>query len=118
MPLELLKLFIDRPTGWDYLCFLVARCGAARTVSEVPHEALISLFRDKDTEADRAVLRRLQGYHNEIMRATGGRLNASLIEKGTFPSEGRGRPRKRWALRVGPSKTLLPKMLPYSTRSK
>ena len=29
VPLELLKLFIDRPTGWDYLCFLAARCGPA-----------------------------------------------------------------------------------------
>ena len=109
IPLELLKLFIDRPTGWDYLCFLIARCGAAKTISEVPHEALISLFRDTEAEADREIIRRLKGYHREIMLATGGRLQAELLERGTFPSQGRGRPRKRWALRVGPSKSLLPR---------
>ena len=108
VPLELLKHFIDRPTGWDYLCFLVARCGAARTVSEVPHEALIPLFRDKEGEADRAIIRRLKAYHKEIMSATDGRLQAELIEKGHFPTSGRGRPRKRWVLRVGPSKQLFP----------
>lgn len=107
IPLELLKLFIDRPTGWDYLCFLIARCGAAKTVSEVPHEALMSLFRDTEAEADREIIRRLQGYHREIMLATGGRLQAELVERGTFPPQGRGRPKKRWALRVGPSQSLL-----------
>jgi len=107
VPLELLKLFIDRPTGWDYLCFLVARCGAAKRPSEVPHEALMSLFRDSDVEADRAVIRRLLAYHREIMLATGGRLNADLVEKGHFPTTGRGRPKKRWVLKVRPSKSLL-----------
>ena len=106
VPLELLKLFIDRPTGWDYLCFLVARCGAARRPSEVPHEALMSLFRDRDSERDRDIIRRLKSYHSEIMLATDGRLNAELVERGHFPTEGRGRPRKRWALKVGPSRSL------------
>ncbi len=104
VPLELLKLFMDRPIGWDYLCFLIARCGAARTVSEVPHEALMSLFRDREGDRDRDIIRRLKSYHNEIMEATGGRLEAKLLEKGTFPPGGPGRPRKRWALRVGPSR--------------
>ena len=105
MPLELLKLFIDRPTGWDYLCFLAARCGAARTSSKVPHEALISLFRDTERQDDRRIIRGLQRYHSEIMRATGGRLNADLVEDGFFESTG-GRPRKRWALVVRPSRSL------------
>ncbi len=105
VPLELLKLFIDRPTGWDYLCFLAARCGAARTSSRVPHEALMSLFRDTERQDDRRIIRSLQRYHSEIQRATGGRLNAELVEDGVFPSSG-GRPKKRWALIVRPSQSL------------
>ena len=105
VPLELLKLFIDRPTGWDYLCFLVARCGAAKRSSKVPHEALISLFRDTERQTDRDIIRALQRYHTEIRRATGDRLNAELIEDGTFPSSG-GRPKKRWALVIRPSQSL------------
>ena len=105
VPLELLKLFIDKPTGWDYLCFLAARCGAARTSSKVPHEALISLFRDTEQQDDRNLIRGLQRYHNEILRATGGRLNADLVEDEAFPSSG-GRPKKRWALIVRPSQSL------------
>ena len=105
VPLELLKLFIDRPTGWDYLCFLVARCGAAKRSSKVPHEALISLFRDTERQTDRDIIRALQRYHTEILRATGGRLNAELVEDGAFPSSG-GRPKKRWALIVRPSQSL------------
>lgn len=115
VPLELLKLFVDRPIGWDYLCFLVARCGAAQTTSEVPHEALIALFRDNPRDRDRDIIRRLQSYHREIVEATKGRgrLNASLVEKGFFPSTG-GRPRKRWALRVAPSTSLFGKVLGYT----
>ena len=105
VPIELLKLFIDKPTGWDYLCFLAARCGAARTVSKVPHEALVSLFRDTEQQDDRNIIRGLRRYHNEILRATGGRLNADLVEDGAFPSSG-GRPKKRWALVVRPGQSL------------
>ncbi len=105
VPLELLKLFLDKPTGWDYLCFLAARCGAAKTTSKVPHEALMSLFRDTARQSDRSIIRGLQRYHHEILRATGGRLNAELVEDGAFPSSG-GRPKKRWALIVRPSQSL------------
>jgi len=105
VPLELLKLFLDRPTGWDYLCFLVARCGSAKRSSKIPHEALIALFRDTERQADRDIIRRLQRYHREIMKATGGRLNAELVEDGSFESTG-GRQRKKWTLVVKPSKSL------------
>jgi hypothetical protein len=107
MPLELLQLFTDRPTGWDYACFLLARCGAARTASQVPHEAIVSLFKDSGKESDRHVVRRLQGYHEEIMAATGDRLTAEWVEVEPLQSGGRGRPKKRWALKVGPSKSVL-----------
>ena len=105
VPIGLLKLFIDKPTGWDYLCFLAARCGAARRTSKVPHEALVSLFRDTTRQNDRQIIHALQRYHGEIQRATGGRLNAELIEDGTFSSSG-GRPKKRWALVIRPSQSL------------
>jgi len=105
VPLELLKLFINKPTGWDYLCFLTARCGAAQRSSKVPHEALVSLFRDTERQSDRDIIRALRRYHREILRATGGRLNAELVEDGVFPSSG-GRPKKRWALIVRPSQSL------------
>ena len=106
VPLELLKLFLDKPTGWDYLCFLTARCGAAQRSSKIPHEALMSLFRDTERQSDRRIIRNLLQYHREIHYATGGRLNAELVEDGYFPAEGRGRRRKRWALVVRPSKSL------------
>ncbi len=105
VPLDLIRIFTDRPVGWDYLMFLVARCGAARSESVVDHDDLLSLFRD-GTEPDRKVFHRLSKYHDEIMRATGGRLNCALIQIGTVAG-GRGRPRVRWALRVGPSRPLV-----------
>ncbi len=106
LPLELLKLYLDKPTGWDYLCFLTARCGSAMRSSRIPHEALISLFRDTDGQTDRRIIKNLQRYHLEIQKATGGRLNAEIVEDGHFPTTGAGRPRKRWALVVKPSKSL------------
>ena len=66
---------------------------------------LMSLFRDTARQSDRSIIRGLQRYHHEILRATGGRLNAELVEDGAFPSSG-GRPKKRWALIVRPSQSL------------
>ena len=106
VPLALLKLFLDRPIGWDYLMFLVARCGRARSETVVDHEVLMGLFKDSPKEPDRNALRRLQQYHKEIMLATNHHLNATLEPIGFFPSTG-GRPRKRWGLRVGPSKQIV-----------
>lgn len=105
VPLELLRLFVDRPIGWDYLCFLVSRCGRARSHSVIHHDVLMGLFKDSK-EPDRQVIARLKKYHREIMLATGGRLKAEIVELGYLPSTG-GRPKKRWGLRVGPSKTIV-----------
>lgn len=116
VPLELLRLFIDRPTGWDYACFLVARCGSALSASTVPHEALMSLFKDSPDEPDRAVIWRLKRYHDEIDRATGGRLGAELLEDDPLPHSGRGRPSKRWMLKVSPGGSVLGKVLNVSSR--
>jgi len=109
MPLDLLKLFIDRPTGWDYACFLVARCGSARTSSVVPHEAIISLFKDNPKDNDRRIIPRLKRYHEEIRLATGGRLNAEFFEDTPLRNPKGGRPKKRWSLRVAPSRSLIGK---------
>lgn len=106
IPLHLARHFVDRPTGYDYLLFLIARCGRARSISVIDHDVLLELFGD-GVEEERAVIRRLLKYHQEIMLATGGRLNAQLVEHGTFPSTARGRRRKRWILRVGPSQPLV-----------
>ena len=105
VPLELLKHFIARPTGWDYLCFLTARCGAAQRTSTVPHEALMSLFRDTERQPERNIIRALRRYHREILLATGGRLKAELVKDGVFPSSG-GRVRNRWSLIIRPSQSL------------
>ena len=110
VPIELLKEFIDKPTGWDYCCFLVHRCGAAESFSVVPHDALMFLFKDTPNEDDRKVIHRLQNYHRVLMEFTGGRLNATWVEQ-TVPSKGRGRPKKRWSLKIGPSKPILGKRL-------
>jgi len=106
VPLELLKLFLDKPTGWDYCCFLCARCGAAQRASKVPHEALISLFRDTESQSDRQIIYKLRHYHKEIVHAVGGRLNAELVQDGYFPTLKPGRPKKRWSLIVRPSQSL------------
>lgn len=108
VPIHLLKHFVNNPTGWDYLMFLVHRCGAAQSVSKVPHEALMHLFKDSEDEPDRKVINRLKGVHAQVMALTEGKLCASLEEDGLFPQEGRGRPSKRWCLKVGPSESLLP----------
>jgi hypothetical protein len=106
LPLHLMREFVDRPTGWDYASFLVDRCFRAKSTSVIDHDVLISLFRDSERENDKRVIRRLLEYHQEIMRATRGHLNAVLEQDGYFPSSG-GRPKERWVLRVGPSKQII-----------
>ena len=102
--LDLLRQFIARPAGWDYLCFLAHRCGSAETESIVPHSVLMNLFK-KGKEPDRNTIERLRHYHEEIMLATGGKLTASL--EVVDEERGRGRPRKVWGLKVGPSNPLI-----------
>lgn len=102
--LDLLRQFVARPAGWDYLCFLAHRCGSAMTESIVPHRVLMSLFK-KGKEPDRNTIERLRRYHDEIMVATNGKLQASLEVVGE--KRGRGRPSKIWGLKVGPSNPLI-----------
>ena len=85
---------------------LVARCGASQRTSKIPHEALISLSRDTEGQTDRRIIHNLFHYHREIIRASGGRLKAELVEDGYFPTSSAGRPKKRWALIVRPSQSL------------
>lgn len=107
-PVELLKLFIDCPTGWDYLCFLIARCGRARSSTVVDHDILMGLFKE-GKEPDRNTVARLRKYHRVIMTATRGNLKADIEEVGYLPREKgqRGRPSKRWALKIHPSKPIV-----------
>ena len=106
IPINLLKLFIDRPTGWDYALFLHSRCGAAKTSSVIDHETLMQLFKE-GKEPDRNTVARLQKYHKEIMFVTDKRFNAQLIEDSSLPQQGRGRKKKRWKLCVGPSEKIV-----------
>ena len=57
-------------------------------------------------ERDSYAIKRMQGYHQEIMGATAGHLKAELRPAGHFPSTG-GRPKERWELWVGPSKPII-----------
>ena len=118
VPIELLKLFIDAPLGWDYLCFLIARCGRAQSSTVVDHEVLMELFgethKSERTKAEqlaseRNTIRRLQRHHRLIMTATRGNLKASLEPIGHFPKEEgqRGRRRIRWGLKIHPSKRIV-----------
>jgi hypothetical protein len=65
-------------------------------------------FKDSEDEHDRKAIDRLKRVHKQVMYLTENKLNASLEEDGYFPKEGRGRPRKRWCLKVAPSESLLP----------
>lgn len=103
--LDLLKHFRDSPIGWDYCVFLLHRCGSARKMSVVPHDVLMEFFK-AGREPDRITISRLQKYHREIQCATGGSLNAELTVV-REERKGRGRPRKVWGLRVGPSKSVV-----------
>lgn len=107
-PVELLKLFIDCPTGWDYLCFLIARCGRARSSTMVDHDILMGLFKEGE-EPDRNTVARLQKYHKLIMTATRGNLQAELETMGTLPRKpgARGPARTRWVLKIHPSKPIV-----------
>lgn len=98
IPINLLKPFVAVPSGWDFCMFLAHRCGAAKRISVVPHDALMSMFRD-GKERDRDVVRRLKKYLQEIIIASDERIKAEFEEK-SVPS--RGRPRKEWHLKVYP----------------
>ena len=108
VPVDLLKLFVDCPTGWDYLCFLVARCGRAQSQTVIDHDILMGLFKE-GKESDRNTISRLRRYHQLIMTATNGNLKASLEEIGYFPKKPgqRGRRKKRWGLKVSPSRPIV-----------
>lgn len=106
LPIDLMKLFINAPTGWDYASFLVHRCSRARTHSIIDHDVLMSLFKDNPKESDNQAINRIRKYHDSIMQALDGRLNANLESLGNFKSSG-GRPKERWILRVGPSKKVV-----------
>jgi hypothetical protein len=101
--LDILKKFITRPVGWDYATFLGFRCSRAETWSPVPHEALMSLFKDSPKESDNNAIKRLLGYHDEIMQATAGQLKAEWRQAGHIKTGKRGRPKERWELWVGRS---------------
>ena len=103
--LDLLKHFRDSPIGWDYCVFLLHRCGSARKTSVVPHDVLMEFFK-AGGEPDRVTMDRLQGYHKQIKLATGDSLNAEIVVV-REERKGRGRPRKIWGLRVGPSKNVV-----------
>ena len=107
-PVALLKLFIDCPTGWDYLCFLIARCGRARSSTVVDHHILMELFKE-GKEPDRKTVARLQKYHDVIMTATRGNLKASIEQMGKLPrKEGaRGPQKTRWVLKIHPSEPIV-----------
>lgn len=108
LPMDLMRLFVNCPTGWDYASFLVCRCSRAKTTSVVPHDGLMSMFKDGPKERDSHVIDRLQKYHEQIMRPYGGRLNAVLEQVGYFPRSRKGGPRKeQWQLRVGPSQRII-----------
>ncbi len=103
--LDLLKHFRDCPIGWDYTVFLLHRCGSARKTSVVPHDVLMEFFK-AGREPDRVTIERLHGYHKQIKCATGDSLNADIVVV-REERKGRGRPRKVWGLRVGPSKNVV-----------
>lgn len=102
--LDLLKHFRDCPIGWDFCVFLSHRCGSARKLSEVPHDVLMQFFK-AGKETDGQTMARLQKYFRQIKDATGDALNAEFVCR-KLPSK-RGAPRKRWALRVGPSRGII-----------
>lgn len=102
LPLDLMKLFVNNPTGWDYASFLVYRCSRAQSASVIDHDVLMSLFKDNPDEEDKKTIKRLLNCHDLVMTALNGRLNASLEQTGHFQSTG-GRPKERWILKIGPS---------------
>lgn len=102
--LDLLKHFRDSPIGWDFCVFLLHRCGSARSHSVVPHDVLMEFFKS-GKERDYHTAARLKHYFQQIKTATGNSLNAELVSEDVCV--GRGRPRKKWALKVGPSQSVV-----------
>ena len=106
--LDVLRLCTGKPKLFDLVMFLFHRCGAARTESVVPHDALMDLFQT-GTEDDRKTIYRLRKYLNLLREAIGyaqdgtPRLNAELVEMEPEASTGPGRKTKRWGLRIRPS---------------
>jgi hypothetical protein len=109
VPLDLMREFVNQPTGWDYALFLVYRCTRAKQPSSIAHEVLMSLFKDAATERDSETIKRLLKYHEQIMRATNGNLQAELRRAGRFPTDPKkgGRPKERWELVVGESEPVV-----------
>lgn len=103
VPLDLMRKFVTQPTGWDYAAFLVYRCTRAKSASVVPHEVLMSLFKDGEKEFDKTTINRLLRYHQQIMDGTNGHLKAELRPAGHSRTGKRGRPKEQWALHVWPS---------------
>lgn len=105
-PIEIMRRYQDEPAAWDFAWFVITRCRRAETLSSVPHDALMDMFRD-GKEEDRNVIRRLASYLEDIQKATDGRLNAWLEEAEPLRDGEGGRPKKRWVLKVGKSRDLV-----------
>lgn len=100
VPVKLLKLFKDRPIGWDFCLFVVGRCYAAKTVSALPHREIMELFKH-GKEDDRKTIYRLKKYLEEIHLATDNRL------KVWFDVAGKVGRKKIWNLVISPSQELV-----------
>ncbi len=98
VPFQILYLFRDSPTGWDYACLVIARCLAARSPNTIDHETLLEILSDSDKEPDRVFFDRLGKYHAKLMAATGGQLKARLEKTSPLPTG--GRPKDQWVLRI------------------
>lgn len=105
VPIKIMKRYTDSPAKWDFALFMLARAGVpfCRSRSKIDHDTLVGLFRDgKEREPD--VIRRLQGYLDELHQVTDNRLNAVIIRDGFKPKKSgqRGPRSKRWAMIVEP----------------
>ncbi len=109
--LDLQSRFVNKPTAWDYLTFLVHRCGSAKSESRVPHDDLMKMFKC-GSESDSKTIEKLRRYHKQIMIATSHRLNAELVQAGKGRRSKRGPLTQLWDLQVGPSRAII-----FPTRS-
>jgi hypothetical protein len=111
VPVEVVRALSTRPLTLQLLMLIYPRAQSTKGFWEMPFEELMGLLNDTGRR-ERDLIRDIHGALLEIRELTGNRLQVRLVEAPSVRDPAGGRPKKRWALRFGPSQSLTRKPRP------
>lgn len=104
-PVEIVQTLAPYPLRLSLFALIYPRAFASQSWWEMPFEELVDLLNETGRR-ERELIGDVQDALEHIHKLTGGRLQVHLVESPEQRTGGKGRPKKRWALRFGPSQPL------------